>query len=205
MGSKVKPKTIEAQEKNVILPIPVLPTAWRVEIDEFLADTKMTNLFLLALQKMQTDGLGTLENGKVDWWTYHNLSGVSPFFIWLCKCLTNLGIHNYPQEDWNGIIARLPLEYDNKPSKKPSKNYSRHGSVVFPTWHRAYVYQFEVIATFSGPISTTFSEICSPLSRHAELATRFAMGTVFIMFLLVLQGYPQATRNITSLHSLVLQ
>ncbi|KAL2047685.1 hypothetical protein N7G274_000727 [Stereocaulon virgatum] len=64
MDSQVKAKTIEAQEKNVVLPISVQPTAWRVEIDEFLAETKMTNLFLLTLQKMQTDGIGTLENGR---------------------------------------------------------------------------------------------------------------------------------------------
>ena len=144
MGSKVKAKTIEAQEKNVVLPIPVQPTAWRVEIDEFLADTKMTNLFLLALQKMQTDGIGTLENGKVDWWTYHNLSSMSPLFVWLYKCLIDIGIHSYPQEDWNGIKARLPPEYNTA----ASRNYCRHGSVVFPTWHRAYVYQFEVIPPF---------------------------------------------------------
>ena len=81
-------KTVEAQKSNVVLPVSIQPTAWRVEIDEFLADTKMTNLFLLALQK---DGLGMLDakeletkeaglgplqaKDKVNWWTFYNLSG----------------------------------------------------------------------------------------------------------------------------------
>ncbi len=84
-------KTMEAQKENHILPVSIQPTAWRVEIDEFLADTKMTNLFLLALEKMQKDGLGMLDarelemkqashgpledKDKVNWWTFYNLSG----------------------------------------------------------------------------------------------------------------------------------
>ena len=84
-------KTVEAQKSNVVLPVSIQPTAWRVEIDEFLADTKMTNLFLLALEKMQKDGLGMLDakeletkeaglgplqaKDKVNWWTFYNLSG----------------------------------------------------------------------------------------------------------------------------------
>ena len=54
-------KTMEAQKSNIVLPVFIQPTAWRVEVDEFLADTKMTNLFLLALEKMQKDGLGMLD------------------------------------------------------------------------------------------------------------------------------------------------
>ena len=84
-------KTIVAQKDNIVLPVSIRPAAWRVEIDEFLADTKMTNLFLLALEKMQKDGLGMLDakdlemkqqahgpledKDKVNWWTFYNLSG----------------------------------------------------------------------------------------------------------------------------------
>ena len=69
-------KTIVAQKDNLVLPVSTHPAAWRVEIDEFLSDTKMTNLFLLALEKMQKDGLGMLDaKDKVNWWTFYNLSG----------------------------------------------------------------------------------------------------------------------------------
>ena len=84
-------KTMEAQKSNIVLPVSIQPTAWRLEIDEFLADTKMTNLFLLALEKMQMEGLGMLnakeleiktaglgpleDKDKVNWWTFYNLSG----------------------------------------------------------------------------------------------------------------------------------
>lgn len=82
---------MEAQKNNIVLPVSVKLNSWRVEIDEFLADTKMTNLFLLALEKLQKDGLGMLDakelemkeagigplkdHDKVNWWTYYNLSG----------------------------------------------------------------------------------------------------------------------------------
>lgn len=36
----------------------------------------------------------------------------------------------------------MPTEY----KENYGKGYCRHGSIVFPTWHRAYIYQFEVIA-----------------------------------------------------------
>jgi hypothetical protein len=52
---------------------PLDPSAKRVEIDEFIADHAMTNLFLLALRNMQ---LHKLQNpDKEDWFSYYNLSG----------------------------------------------------------------------------------------------------------------------------------
>lgn len=78
MATTIKVQTIEAQKNNVVLPVPFQPKSWRVEIDEFLADTRMTNLFLLALEQMQNDGLGTLDDkGNVNWWTFYNLSGIA--------------------------------------------------------------------------------------------------------------------------------
>ena len=58
-----------------------------------------------------------------------------------------VGIHSFPQEDWNNVKGRLPLEYRKMDGPMYDGNYCRHGSIVFPTWHRAYVYQFEVYPT----------------------------------------------------------
>lgn len=60
------------------------------------------------------------------------------------------GIHGHPLENWNGEDKRLPVEYDVVDWGKNA--FCRHGSVVFPTWHRAYIYQFEVIA--KTPLNT---------------------------------------------------
>jgi hypothetical protein len=48
---------------------------YRLEIDEFLADNEMTNLFLIALAELQKDSL-RLWNGKPDWLTYYSLAGM---------------------------------------------------------------------------------------------------------------------------------
>ena len=105
-------KLKDAQDKNIILPVSIRPTAWRVEIDEFLADTKMTNLFLLALDKMQQASLGMLgaeelekkkrmspgpleAKDKVDWWTYYNLSG-RPTLLWLYIHDLTFHRHSWP-------------------------------------------------------------------------------------------------------------
>ena len=51
---------------------------YRLEIDEFLADNEMTNLFLVALAKLQQDSLREW-NQKPDWLTYYSLAGTSSF------------------------------------------------------------------------------------------------------------------------------
>ena len=33
-------KTMEAQKSNIVLPVSIQPTAWRLEIDEFLTDAR---------------------------------------------------------------------------------------------------------------------------------------------------------------------
>ena len=177
-------KTMEAQKSNIILPVSIQPTAWRVEIDEFLADTKMTNLFLLALDKMQQAGLGMLgaedlerkqksgpsplnDKDKVDWWSYYNLSGRPILSEYRHIISPRVGIHGYPQENWNGVKARLPIEYVDDGGKD---SYCRHGSIVFPTWHRAYIYQFEVIPnSFLKSRFDTFGSIGPRSIKHKDL------------------------------------
>ena len=48
---------------------------YRLEIDEFLADNEMTNLFLIALMEVQKDSL-RLWDGKPDWLTYYSVAGL---------------------------------------------------------------------------------------------------------------------------------
>ena len=177
-------KTMEAQKLNNVLPVSIQPTAWRVEIDEFLADTKMTNLFLLALDGMQQAGLGMLgaeeverkqktsvsplnDKDKVDWWTYYNLSGRPLFSDYTHMISLPVGIHGYPLENWNGVKARMPVEYEDG----RYKNYfCRHGSIVFPTWHRAYIYQFEVIpSSFLKSRFGTFKSLGPRSIKHKDL------------------------------------
>ncbi len=48
----------------------------RLEIDEFIADNEMTNLFMLALAAMQKKSLEETD-GKPNWMKYYALSGIS--------------------------------------------------------------------------------------------------------------------------------
>ena len=47
---------------------------YRLEIDEFIADNAMTNLFLLALSTMQSNSVKEVD-GKPDWTKYYALGG----------------------------------------------------------------------------------------------------------------------------------
>lgn len=50
---------------------------YRMEIDEFLADNEMTNLFLVALAELQKNSLRLWKGtGKPDWLTYYSLAGM---------------------------------------------------------------------------------------------------------------------------------
>ena len=48
---------------------------YRLEIDEFLGDNEMANLFLIALAEIQTNSLRQYQ-GKPDWLTYYSLAGL---------------------------------------------------------------------------------------------------------------------------------
>lgn len=48
----------------------------RKEIDEFIDDNDMTNLFLIALLEMQQeDRKKKATDGTEDWWTFYSLAG----------------------------------------------------------------------------------------------------------------------------------
>lgn len=122
----------EAQTNNQVAAVIPDAARVRVEIDEFLSDNDMTNLFLLALEAMQQeDPSKSTANKNEDWWTFYSLSGETISTTFLYHILINKGIHGLPREAWDGV---------------PSKGwgYCTHGELVFPTWHRVYIAMFEV-------------------------------------------------------------
>jgi hypothetical protein len=50
-------------------------------------------------------------------------------------------IHGEPYASWNDAPRFF---YDLETGKKDTPGYCRHGSTLFPTWHRAYLALFEV-------------------------------------------------------------
>ena len=72
MSVMYEPK--EAQARNCVAAIPHQVASYRLEIDEFLADNAMTNLFILALEEIQHKPIEAVD--KEDWWTFYNLAGM---------------------------------------------------------------------------------------------------------------------------------
>ena len=65
-----------AQAQNYVAAMVPENAKARVEIEEFLDDNDMTNLFLLALSEMQKEDPGKkTEKDSQDWWTFYSLSG----------------------------------------------------------------------------------------------------------------------------------
>lgn len=84
MSLNLKPE--DAQAQNYVAAIPSQPRSSRMEIDEFLADAAMTNIFLIALQEIQMKPIEAQE--KEDWWTFYNLASVFVIFSPLDKYVT---------------------------------------------------------------------------------------------------------------------
>lgn len=88
----------------------------RLEIDEFLLDNDMSNLFLLALSVMMKDSLKPV-NGGMNLLNYYAMGS----------------IHGAPREKWSGV-----------PNNASPNGYCHHSRPTFPTWHRPYMKLFEV-------------------------------------------------------------
>lgn len=66
----------DAQARNFVAPIVPDASKARVEIEEFLADNEMTNLYLLALEALQKEDVNkSVAKKNEDWWTFYSLSG----------------------------------------------------------------------------------------------------------------------------------
>jgi Common central domain of tyrosinase len=84
----------------------------RREIDDFIKDNDVTNIFMLGLDDLM----------KTDW--------RDPFSYFQIA-----GIHGKPHVAWQGVQPDL--------TGNPESGYCSHSSILFPTWHRAYLMMFE--------------------------------------------------------------
>ena len=155
-----EPSTIEAQAKGIVKALDPEPGAYRLEIDEFVQDGPSLTLFLLALENLQNNEvianlkndwkntsfddaedeekwIQKLSNNEKYWWSFFAIASKMPS-ISEVSFLTHkiLGIHGLPTQKWFH-------RHDYK--AKESAFYCRHGTIVFPTWHRPYIFMMEVI------------------------------------------------------------
>jgi tyrosinase len=92
----------------------------RLEIDDFIQDTELANLYFLAMESFMSDKASTSA------FSYYEISG----------------IHGQPHRPWDGVSSvKFP---PSGGSVNHNRGYCSHGSAIFPTWHRAYLAQFEV-------------------------------------------------------------
>jgi tyrosinase len=89
----------------------------RLDIDEFVLDQDVLNLFVLALIKLQEDA------SYKQPWSWFQISG----------------IHGRPFTDWDNVGLK-----NKRGGSSPLAGYCSHSSVTFPTWHRPYVAMMEV-------------------------------------------------------------
>ncbi|KAF4827508.1 Tyrosinase [Colletotrichum tropicale] len=110
-----------AQDKG--LTVGVVPTSTdrplRLEIDDFIQDVELANLYFLALEAFMS------KSDSETPFSYYEISG----------------IHGQPWRAWDRVGS---VNFGSAPGRTDSrKGYCSHGSVIFPTWHRVYLAQFE--------------------------------------------------------------
>jgi tyrosinase len=125
--------TYNDNERYLIKPLPNEDgkRGYRMEIDEFLLDNEMTNLFLIAFEALQKDSLRFFDKDKKkpDYLTFFSLAG----------------IHGQPRDSWNGL------------QPKKGKDFCHHSVNTFPIWHRPYMMLFEVrVNPLKSSIITNF-------------------------------------------------
>jgi tyrosinase len=115
----------DAQGKG--LTVGVIPSngtqSLRLEIDDLIQDEDLANLYFLALEAFQSDP----ESSKA--FSFFEISG----------------IHGQPYRPWDNVTsAGANAPFPSGTTRWDKTGYCSHGSVIFPTWHRAYLAQFEV-------------------------------------------------------------
>lgn len=67
---------VQIDERYVLKPLPDDGRrGFRVEIDEFLSNNAMTNLFLIALRELQKKSLEPLKENDPNWLNFYALAG----------------------------------------------------------------------------------------------------------------------------------
>lgn len=169
----------------------------RLEIDEFVRDADVCNLFLLALRSLQ-DG-DPPEKPKVQSESRSNgkqkNEPVKPEdepWGWFRIC----SIYGLPAGAWHNVTeASLiasgqvrPATEDRQPSAAPgetpankpqadtTKGYGQHGSILFPMWHRMYLTMMEqAISLKVYEIAEKFLAADPPKPQYMKAAIRFRL------------------------------
>lgn len=85
------PETIQAQKSGIVRMLDPQENVYRLEIDEFVKNEPMMNLFLLALEALQdnravhtrsTKEATTPEELEKYWWSFYTIAGESPSFFY---------------------------------------------------------------------------------------------------------------------------
>ena len=137
------PSTIEAQKGGIVKALDPQENVYRLEIDEFVQDTPVLNIFLLALEALQDNSvLNPNENDNKEawekyWWSYYCIAGkILLSYVIGREFSRRTGIHGEPSgQAWL---------HEHNGSADDLGWYCKHGSTLFPTWHRSYVIMMEV-------------------------------------------------------------
>lgn len=79
------PSTIQAQKDGFVKPLDPQENAFRLEIDEFVQNRPLLNVFLLALEALQDNKVlkpgpnATEEDWEKYWWSFYSIAGKSLF------------------------------------------------------------------------------------------------------------------------------
>jgi len=114
-----------------LIPKPGSPPPLRLEIDDFIQDTELANLYFLAMASYMSE-----EAAKTPF-SYFEISG----------------IHGQPNRSWNRQPQSTEWVANTRNGDARKYSYCAHSSLVFPTWHRAYLAQFEVWHPFLLTVS----------------------------------------------------
>lgn len=126
------PSTIEAQKGGIVKALDPQENAYRLEIDEFVQDTPMLNLFLLALEALQDNSVlkptehDSKEAWEKYWWSYYCIAGKTLLIYIIGREFSRrTGIHGElaARRGYMSIMA-LPANQDG------IANIVRHGSLL---------------------------------------------------------------------------
>ena len=160
----------------------IIPDHWpRKEIDEFITDAPVCNLFLLALERLQ-------QMDDNDPWSYFGISTIHgrPFTAWNgITQATAIRTAQFPA--WDPALfanGNIPNEEDidsrlwNRSTQREGKKdagYCSHGSVLFPSWHRPYVTMMEQALCLKMHEIAQEYAVREGRSTYIEAAYRFRM------------------------------
>lgn len=138
----------------------------RQEIDVFITQKEICNLFLLAVKDLQ-------EKDQGDPWSWFGISSIHgiPYEAWQKVDLNYARVNSsqIPPDSSNDVFYQYNIVGDKE------TGYCAHSSVTFPSWHRPYLAMMEqAIYLKCAEIADTFPEEVER-ARYQEAATKFRL------------------------------